>query len=418
MSSITVYGNRPLVGQVEIQGAKNSVLPILAASLLCHSKCVIHNCPHISDVDACLRIMRHLGCKITCQANCLIIDSSSAGCHEIPEQLMREMRSSIVFLGAVLGKCGKTTLSLPGGCELGPRPIDLHLLGLSQLGVDVKESHGRICCQLNGTRMRGNEIVLPIPSVGATENIMIAASVARGQTVIRNAAREPEIVDLACFLNRCGAKIRGAGESTISIEGVDSLSGCEHRVISDRIVLSTYLAAVAITGGEAALYQADSHHICSILPFLHRCGCKVKIEGSSIYIKAPKRPEKIGSVVTGYYPGFPTDAQPVLMSLATVAKGTSIFVENIFESRYHHVQELTRLGANIKVEGRMAVVEGVESLSGAEVKASDLRGGAALVLAGLRAEGHTTVHGVEYIDRGYENIVRDLTLLGAHIQRK
>ncbi|MBR6548789.1 MAG: UDP-N-acetylglucosamine 1-carboxyvinyltransferase [Clostridia bacterium] len=417
MSSITVFGSRPLIGQVNIQGAKNSVLPILAACLLCRSACTIHNCPYISDVDACLRILKHLGCKITRQGQTVVIDPDGVCCSEIPQRFMREMRSSIVFLGAVLGKCGRTVLSLPGGCELGPRPIDLHLAGLSQLGVGIQEKHGEIHCQVQGSTMVGGEIVLPIPSVGATENIMIAACVAKGQTIIRNAAKEPEIVDLACFLNRCGAKIRGYGESSIVIEGVKELHGCEHRVIPDRIVLTTYMSAVAVSGGEADFLQVNPHHVCSTLPFFRRCGCKLTVSKDRIHIKAPKRPERIGTIVTGYYPGFPTDAQPVLMALVTIAKGTNIFVENIFENRYHHVQELIRLGANIRVEGRMAVVEGVDSLTGTQVKAADLRGGAALLVAGLCAEGCTKVQGVEYIARGYEDIVRDLTMLGAKVRK-
>ncbi len=415
MSYITVTGGRRLSGEVTVQGAKNSVLPILSASLICRTPCVIENCPAISDVDACLKILTHLGCTIQQNDHCLWIDPTTAFCHEIPDSLMREMRSSIVFLGAVLARCGETVLSFPGGCELGPRPIDLHLTALSQMGVEVKEMQGKIHCRVAGKRMHGSEIVLPIPSVGATENIMIAAATANGQTVIRNAAREPEVSDLACFLNRCGAKIYGYGEGTVVINGVECLGGCEHTVIPDRIVVSTYMAAAAMTGGDVVLKQVIPRHIDPTLPFFQQSGCRVTLRENEIRVKASGRLRSMKDVITGYYPGFPTDAQPILMAMATVADGTGIFIENIFENRYHHVGELTRMGAKIRVEGRMAVVEGVEHLSGTVVKAADLRGGAALVLAGLTADGQTQVGQTEYIARGYEDIVRDLSLLGAEI---
>ncbi len=415
MSCIKIVGGRCLEGELKVQGAKNSVLPILSACLLCKTPCVIENCPAISDVDACLRILKHLGCRVQRDGHSLWIDSTTAGCHEIPDSLMREMRSSIVFLGAVLAKCSKAVLSLPGGCELGPRPIDMHLNALSQMGVEVRENHGKIHCQTAKGCMTGSEILLPIPSVGATENIMIAAATARGKTVIRNAAREPEISDLARFLNACGAKIHGYGEGTLVIHGVDCLGGCQHKIIPDRIVVSTYMAATAITGGEITLKDVIPRHVAPTLSFFRQSGCAVVLQEDAVHIKAPKRLAAMQDIITGYYPGFPTDAQPVLMAMATVADGTGIFVENIFENRYHHASELRRMGAKIKIEGRMAVVEGVASLAGTTVKALDLRGGAALVLAGLRAKGTTVVQQAEYIARGYEDLVRDLSLLGAEI---
>lgn len=416
MSHITVTGNRRLCGSVKIQGAKNSVLPILSASLLCGGPCIIHNCPTITDVNACIRILEHIGCRVKWEDHTVTVNPSTVQCHEIPDDLMREMRSSIVFLGAILARCGQTNLSFPGGCELGPRPIDLHLSALKQMGVQVEESHGKLLCSVPGGVLHGSEIVLPIPSVGATENIMIAAATARGRTIIRNAAREPEIADLAQFLNRCGAKIRGYGEGTVIIEGVDALQGTEHTIIPDRIVAATYMAAVAITGGEAVLEDIIPQHIYPTLPFFGQSGCRITLRGRQVRIKAPERLEPMKNVITGYYPGFPTDAQPVLMAMAAVADGTSIFVENIFENRYQHAHELTRLGAKIKVEGRMAVVEGVSRLSGAKVKASDLRGGAALVLAGLRAEGETEIHNIDYIARGYDDIIHCLRTLQADIR--
>jgi UDP-N-acetylglucosamine 1-carboxyvinyltransferase len=418
MSYISVNGNHRLEGKVQIQGAKNSVLPILSASLLCNSPCVIHNCPSISDVDACIKILKHLGCKVRVEDHTIMVDPTTAGCHEIPDDYMREMRSSIVFLGAILAKCGKISFSLPGGCELGPRPIDLHVNALGQMGVSLEDHHGRLFCQVKNEGMTGTEILLPLPSVGATENIMIAAATAKGKTIIRNAAREPEIVDLARFLNGCGARISGHGEGTVVIEGVPTLHGCEHEIIPDRIVVSTYMAAVAMTGGDGVLENVIVQHIAPTLPFFRQSGCRVSLRGNQLRIKAPQSLHPMKNVMTGYFPGFPTDAQPLLMAMATVANGTSIFVENIFENRYHHVHELSRLGAKIKIEGRMAVVEGAKTLSGTTVKASDLRGGAALVLAGLTAEGQTKIYHTDYIKRGYEDIVRDLSYLGADISMK
>ncbi len=418
MSSIFVSGKKRLSGSVEIQGAKNSVLPILSAAILCNGKCVIHNCPRISDVDACIGILRHLGCTVAWQNHSLLVDTSTITCKTIPDDLMGEMRSSIVFLGAILSRCGETVLSFPGGCELGPRPIDLHLNALAQMGAVVEESHGKLFCFLPSGRFQGAEIVLPIPSVGATENIMIAATLAKGTTVIRNAAREPEIEDFANFLNACGGNIRGSGESTIVVEGVTGLVGCEHTVIPDRIVAATYLSAIAVSGGCGEITKVNSSHIYPVLPFFRQSGCVITEYGSTIRLEAPKRLSSLKHIVTGYYPGFPTDAQPIIMPMGAVAKGTSTFVENIFENRFHHVHDLVKMGAKIKVEGRMAVVEGVRSLSGATVKAKDLRGGAGLVLAGLCAEGITKIEQPRFIERGYQNIVADLNALGADVIQK
>ena len=415
MSAILVQGRYKLSGSVRVQGAKNSILPILSAALLCSKPCVIHNCPNISDVDACVRILHHLGCKLKREDHVIALDPTTILCGTIPERLMSEMRSSIVFLGAVLSKCSQAVLSFPGGCELGPRPIDLHLSALKQMGALVEESHGKLYCSLPNGRFQGAEIVLPIPSVGATENIMIAAALAKGKTVIRNAAREPEIEDLAAFLKACGAKICGSGESTIEIEGVPFLSGCEHHIIPDRIVVATYMSAIAVTGGEGVLTHVIPAHVYSMFPVFRQSGCDITEQGNTLRIRAPRRLQPLSHIVTGYYPGFPTDAQPVVMPMATVANGTSTFVENIFENRFHHVSELMKMGAKIKVEGRMAVVQGVTALSGGNVKARDLRGGAALAVAGLAADGTTKIENPRYILRGYEDIVADFSALGGRI---
>lgn len=415
MSCITVLGNKRLSGSVRIQGAKNSILPILSATILCEDVCTIHNCPSISDVEACVGILSHLGCVVKGQEDTIVVDTSKVTCRSIPDELMGEMRSSIVFLGAILSRCGETVISFPGGCELGPRPIDLHLSALGQMGAVVEESHGKLFCFLPSGRFQGAEIVLPIPSVGATENIMIAATLANGKTVVRNAAREPEIEDLATFLNACGGRIYGSGESTIVIEGVRKLKGCEHTIIPDRIVAATYLSAIAVTGGYGEITGVVPAHIYPILPFFRQSGCDITEKKDCVELKSPNRLSPLKHLVTGYYPGFPTDAQPIVMPMATIAGGTSTFVENIFENRFHHVHDLVKMGANIKVEGRMAVVEGVEALSGANVKAKDLRGGAGLVVAGLCAKGITKVEHPHYIARGYQNIVEDLRALGAEI---
>ncbi len=376
---------------------------------------MLHNCPALSDVDAACRILSYLGCRIEREGHTVIVNTDNLTHFDVPDALMQEMRSSVVFLGAIAARLGKARISFPGGCDLGARPIDLHLSALRQLGMSVKEEHGYLDCAVEG-RLHGAKIALSFPSVGATENIMLAAVTAEGQTTITNAAQEPEIVDLADFLNKCGARIVGAGKSEILINGVERLHGAEHTVIPDRIVAVTYLCCAAATGGELLLKQVRSTDIVTVLPVLKEMGCKLITAEDSIYIKGCPRLRSGGTIRTMPYPGFPTDAQAPLMALAALTDSTTVFVENIFENRFKHAGELRRMGADIKIEGKVAVVQGVERLYGAPVQATDLRGGAALVIAGLAAEGSTTIGQIHHIKRGYEKIEENLRMLGVDIR--
>ena len=386
--------------------------------MLCGGESVLHNCPHLSDCDAACRILECVGCRCRREKNTVTVDSSAITSTEVPNQLMREMRSSIIFLGSILSRCHSCRLSFPGGCELGPRPIDFHIKALKEMGAVIEERHGYLECSAP-KGLHGARITLSFSSVGATENIMLAAALADGVTEIHNAAREPEIVDLANFINKCGGKIKGAGGSTVVIEGAAKLTGCEHRIIPDRIAAATYLYCGAITGGELILTGADHTALRPITAVLEQMGCSIYTYGEgNIFINARRPLTSPGTIRTNVHPGFPTDAQPPLMALTAVTSGTTVFVENIFENRFKHAGELVRLGANISVEGRVAVVIGVRSLSGAELVATDLRGGAALVTAGLAADGTTKISGLSHIDRGYENIEHVLRSVGADISRK
>lgn len=415
MNRLSIEGGIPLEGSVRVHGAKNAVLPILAATILNRGINVIHDCPDLKDVRTTMKILNFLGAKAWREGGTVTVDTRGRLTDHIPDELMREMRSSIFFMGAILSRCGSARISAPGGCELGPRPIDLHEKALRELGAEIEESHGYINCRAK--RLAGANLHLSFPSVGATENAMLAAVTAEGRTVMTNVAKEPEIVDLADFLNKMGADIRGAGTGVIEINGTTELHGAEHTVIPDRIVATTYLTAAAITGGTVELTNVQPGHITAVLSALKDCGCNLYIKERSVVLHAPALLRPLNYIKTLPYPGFPTDAQAPVMAMLTLARGTSIITETMFESRYKHVEELVRMGADIRVDGRVAVIRGVAELSGAAVSAMDLRGGAALVVAGLAARGTTVISNVHYIDRGYENIEENLRTLGAKIQR-
>ena len=416
MSAIIIRGGRPLSGSLTVQGAKNSVLPILAATLLSGEVCRIRHCPRLRDVETAMEILRHLGCRADWQGRDLLVDAADLTRWDVPDHLMSRMRSSVVFLGAILARCGQAEMTYPGGCELGARPIDLHLAALRSMGAAIQETGGRLVCRRE--RLTGTEIVLSLPSVGATENAMLAACGAEGTTVIANAAREPEIVDLQTFLQKMGAHVQGAGSSTVVVEGGAPLHGCVHTVVADRIVAATYLAAAAGTGGDIRLEGVDYRHLSAVATMLRQAGCRLTCGETSIRLQAPRRLQSAGPIRTAPYPGFPTDAQAVLMASLLRSEGATVFVENIFDSRYRHVPEMVRMGADIRLEGRVAVVCGVDRLHGAAVRANELRGGASLVLAGLQAEGETVVTGVEHIQRGYEDLTGELAQLGADIRQE
>lgn len=417
MPKLEIQGGRRLQGKIYVQGSKNSVLPILAATYLADGESVIHNCPRLSDVAAAAKILEYLGCSVRREQSTLTVNSGGAYGTGIPQSLMHEMRSSIVFLGAILAKTGRAEMCSPGGCEIGLRPIDLHLYAVKKLGATVTETGGRLVCEAPDG-LRGAKITFTFPSVGATENAILAAVTANGTTTVINAAREPEIIDLCRYLNSCGAEISGAGESVITVNGVKKLAACEHRVICDRIAAATYLVAGAVTGADICLGGTEPAHLGVMIPLLEEAGCTVNTRCGEIHLKAPARPMRIDKIITQPYPGFPTDAQALFTSLASVADGTGVIVENIFECRFKHIPELMRMGAKIRVEGRVAVIEGVSRLSGAEVSSPDLRGGAALVLAGLAADGITAVNDIYHIDRGYEKLEENLRLLSADVVRK
>ncbi|MCL2842009.1 MAG: UDP-N-acetylglucosamine 1-carboxyvinyltransferase [Oscillospiraceae bacterium] len=415
MEQLKIYGGNRLEGTLTVQGAKNSVLPILAASILVKGESILRNCPDLKDVDAAISILRHLGAVVTRDGKDIHINATHITKCDIPDTLMREMRSSVIFLGAILGRMGEAVLSSPGGCELGPRPIDLHLGALRALGAEISEQGGNIICK--SAKLQGAEINLSSPSVGATENAMLAAVSANGETIITNAAREPEIMDLQDFLVAAGAKISGAGQSTITIIGGGVGKTVDHRIIPDRIVTATYLSATAFVGGRVELLDCMPEHVATVTDALQAAGSEITIRGQDITIKSNGALQAISPVITRPYPGFPTDAQPCLVAASVKNRGTTVFIENIFQNRYRYVEELRRMGADIKLEGRVAMVTGVDGLTGAGVSATDLRGGAALVVAALGAAGETTVSEIEHIDRGYDNIESALRSLGADIQR-
>ena len=414
--SFLIEGGKKLRGNVRINGAKNAALPIIAGALLAEGPSVIENVPKLLDIYTMIEVISHLGAKVEfTEDGRLFIDPTGLDQYIAPYGLVKKMRASILVMGPLLARLGKAKISLPGGCAIGPRPVDLHLLGFKTLGADVHFDKGYIYAEVE--KFRGNYIYLDFPSVGATENIMMAAVLAKGETIIENAAREPEVVDLANFLNKMGANIEGAGTDLIKIRGVKSLKGVNnHKVISDRIEAGTFMIAAAITKGDVLLEDINPEFLHAVIVKLRSIGIEVREFVSSIHVLGNNGIHAV-DIKTMPYPGFPTDMQAQMMSLLSVSDGISIITENIFENRFTHVGELKRMGADIRIEGHSAIVKGVKCLSGAEVTAHDLRAGASLIIAGLVSDGTTKVNGVYHIDRGYEGIEKKLNALGAHIKR-
>jgi UDP-N-acetylglucosamine 1-carboxyvinyltransferase len=414
---LEIIGGKPLYGSVKASGAKNAVLKLMAASLLTNNRCIIRNVPHIKDVEIMIGVLRALGAEVNWEDQTTLLINSNHGLgYSAPDELVREMRASVQVMGPLLTRTGRVKLFQPGGCNIGSRPIDLHLKGFRALGAEVIEEHGYVYIQAK--RLKGTEIHLDFPSVGATENIMAAAILAEGTTIIRNAAKEPEIIEEQNFYNRLGAKIRGAGTDTIRIEGVNQLNDREidYMVIPDRIEAGTFMIAAAITGGDVTVEDVIPEHLEALTSKLREIGITVETGEEQIRVRTEQRLKGVDVTVLPY-PGFPTDLQPQITALLSVADGTSVITENVFGGRFSYVDELIRMGASIRVESRSAIVKGTNKLSGAVVYAPDLRAGAALVIAGLAAEGKTNLEGLQFLDRGYENIEAKLSGLGAIIRR-
>lgn len=414
LPEIIVRQSGPLVGRVRIDGAKNAVLPIMAATLLVDGKSVIEDVPQLRDVYVMIDLLKTLGADVEFENGILQVDASGVDKWDAPYELVRKMRASFLVMGPILARFKRTRVSMPGGCAIGTRPIDLHLKGFEALGADVSVEHGTV--EASCSALSGDKIYLDFPSVGATENIIMAASMAEGTTILENAAEEPEIVDLANFLNRMGANVKGAGTNTITIKGVSALKGVTHRVIPDRIEAGTFMVAAAITKGDIEIENVVIEHLKPAIAKLKEVGCTI-IEGDeSIRVIGPK--ETLATTIkTLPHPGFPTDMQAQFMALLSMAKGTSIVTETVFENRFMHVNELRRMGANIRIEGKTAIVQGVDSLEGANVEATDLRAGAALILAGLLAKGETRIGQIHHIERGYVSIEKKITQLGGKIEK-
>lgn len=414
MSSYLISGGRSLSGQLHVHGSKNAALPIIAASLLHHGVTVIRGCPDILDVRYMIEILRSIGCGVLYEGDVLQIDASEICLENISRECVGKMRSSILLLGAALGRCRRMILDYPGGCTIGARPVDIHLKALEQMGVHIEEKDGAIHCETGG--LSGVRIVLPYPSVGATENLMMAGAMAEGITWIQNAAKEPEVSDLAGFLSAMGVSIYGAGTDRIGILGKCSLHDAEYRVMTDRIVAGTYLLAAAGTGGEIELLDVAERHIHCLLHLCEAMGCEIRMTERGIRIKSARRLFAVEDIHTQPFPGFPTDMQSQLMAVLATARGESVIYEHIFENRFRTAGEIQKMGADIQIKNNRAVIRGVRKLKGCHVSAKDLRGGAALVIAGLMAEGDTIVENSIFVERGYQDICKDLTQLGAEIR--
>lgn len=416
MEKIIVRGGRRLSGTVKVEGAKNAVLPVIAASLLARNgTSTIYDVPALTDVYTIQEVLRHLNAQVQFENNVVTVNAENTLNTEAPFEYVRKMRASITVMGSLLARSGHARIALPGGCAIGSRPIDQHLKGFEAMGAKVKIGNGFIEATVRN-RLKGSKIYLDFPSVGATENIMMAATLAEGTTIIENAAEEPEIVCLANYLNEMGAKVRGAGTGTIRIEGVDELTGAEHTIIPDRIEAGTFMVASAITGGNVLVQGAEPEHLRPLIAKMGEMGVIVEEEGNGLRVLAPDKLRAI-DIKTMPHPGFPTDMQPQIMALLLKAHGTGVITETVFENRFMHVEEFRRMSGDIKIEGRSAILNGPNELQGAEVSATDLRAGAALVLAGLIANGMTRVNGLEHIDRGYVNFSEKLCALGADIER-
>jgi len=412
---LIISGGNRLQGTVKIDGAKNSALSIMAATLLTKDACILRNVPRLTDVDIMAKVIRKLGVKVEWKEdNSLYIDSDNFNNYEAPYELVKMMRGSILVMGPLLARLKRAKISLPGGCAIGARPVDYHLKGFEALGAKVEVEKGYIEAKVN--KLKGDDIYLDFPSLGATENIMMAACLAEGLTTIENAAKDPEVVELGYFLNKMGAKVEGLGTDLIKIEGVKKLHGVDYVIIPDRIEAGTYMIAAAITGGNVLIESADPLLLKPLVVKLEEAGVQIELEKNLIKVTGPDRVKAV-DIKTLPFPGFPTDMQPQFMALSCVAKGTSVITETVFENRFVHTGDLIRMGADIKVEGHSAIIKGVKELSAAPVMASDLRGGAALVLAGLVSEGTTELSRIYHLDRGYVKLEEKLNSLGADIKR-
>jgi UDP-N-acetylglucosamine 1-carboxyvinyltransferase len=416
MNKLMINGGVKLEGEIRISGAKNAVLPILAATLLADGPATIENVPHLHDVTTTVELLGCMGVMVSIDEKLSVeVDSSTIENYTAPYHLVKTMRSSILVLGPLLARFGEAEVSLPGGCAIGSRPVDLHIKGLQDMGAEIDVSNGYI--HAKAKRLKGARLVLDIVTVTGTENLMMAAALADGTTIIENAAREPEVVDLANFINAMGGKISGAGTDTIEIEGVEKLHGTRYRVLPDRIETGTYLVAAAITGGSIKVKDTEPRLLDAVIEKLREAGAKIEVGVDWISLDMEGRRPKAVSVRTAPYPAFPTDMQAQFAALNTIAEGTSTVVETVFENRFMHVQELKRMGADIEIEGNTAIIRGTDKLTSAPVMATDLRASASLIIAGLVASGETEVQRIYHIDRGYENIEEKLSLLGAKIRR-